>query len=363
MLDLAESQATATLDPRTVDERTDAELDALQFGVIGLDPDGVVLRYNLYESRLARLDRNQVVGRNFFAEIAPCTRTDAFEGRFRKFVQRGGLGEGGALIERFEYVFDFRFGAQDVSVDIVRAGSADRYYLLINRRKVSGPRPNVPEADLAAEQKKLAPSERELKILRDALERRYVDAPASLLAALRATCDRLAPESWQLFSLEWGVQWGRRIAVDLEADALEKQGTSLRELPMREVAEMIAGYFGDRGWGASTFDLSDAPLGFVSVEVQRSALAESAPKRRTELRPEGDLSCHLLAGAFGSVLTGVAGRRLSAREVACASGGAPACTIVIVGQERRELVDSVLRSGARGVGAVRATLGGSGGGR
>lgn len=363
MLELAESQQTSTLDPRTIDERTDAELDAVHFGVIGLDPDGVVLRYNLYESRLARLDRNQVVGRNFFSEIAPCTRTDAFEGRFRKFVERGGLGDGGAKIERFEYVFDFRFGAQQVSIDIVRAGSADRYYLLINRRKVSGPRPNVPERDLAAEQKKLAPTEAELHIRRDALERRYVDAPASLLAALRATCDRLAPESWQLFSLEWGVQWGRRIAVDLEADALEKRGVSLRELPMRDVADMVASYFGERGWGMPTFDLGDAQLGLLSVELQRSALAESAPKRRTELRPEGDLSCHLLAGAFGSVLTSIAGRRLSAREVACASGGAPACTIVVVGQERREIVDSALRTGVRGLSGIRSTLGTTGGAR
>jgi photoactive yellow protein len=362
MLDLVDAVTTGTLDPRTIDERSDAELDAMQFGVIGLDPDGVILRYNLYESRLARLDRNQVVGRNFFSEIARCTRTENFEGRFRAFVARGGMAADGVTRhERFEFVFDFRFGAQDVTVDIVRAGTADRYYLLVNRQKVRGPRPNIPEEQLAAAQSALAPSEAIHGVRRDDRERRFVDAPGSLLSALRATCDRLAPESWQIFSAEWGTQWGRRIAVDLEADALEQNGQSLRDLPMREVASRISAYFTERGWGAPVFDLSDGASGLISIEVERSALAEAAPKKRTELRPEGDLACHLLAGALGSVLTSVAGRRLAAREVACMSGGAPTCTIVVVGHERREQVDGALRTGVRGLPPVRATL--TGGGR
>jgi photoactive yellow protein len=359
MLDFLESTGSGTLDPRTLDERSDAELDALQFGVVGIDPDGVILRYNLYESRLARLDRNQVVGRNFFTQIAPCTRTEAFEGRVRAFMMRGGLAADGGRIERFEYVFDFRFGAQDVAIDVVRAGNAERYYLLINRRKVSGPRA-VPAEQLAAAQSALAPDEAVVGVRRDALERRFVDAPASLLGALRATCDRLAPESWQLFSEEWGTQWGRRVAVDLEADALERSGRSLKELPMREVASMIAAYFTDRGWGAPTFDLSDSDAGLLSIEIARSALAEAAPKRRT-VAPgmQSDLACHLLAGALGAVLSSVAGRRLAAREVQCTCGGATSCALVVVGHERRDVVDNAVRSGARGVAAVRDALGAS----
>lgn len=358
MLDLVES-ASSTIDPRTLDQRSDAELDSLPFGVIGLDPDGVILRYNLYESRLARLDRNQVVGKNFFLQIAPCTRNEQFEGRFRAFVAAGGVARDGSATERFAFVFDFRFGAQDVAVDIVRAGTSDRYYLLINRRSVAAPRPGIPAAQLAAEQKVLAPGETGLGVRRDAVERRYVDAPASLLGALRATCDRLAPESWQIFSQEWGTQWGRRVAVELEADALERDGRSLRELPMRDVATMIAGYFSERGWGAVTFDLSEGAAGLLSIEIDRSALAEAAPKTRSERRPQGDLSCHLLAGALGAVLSSVASRRLAAREVACASSGAPSCTLVVVGHERRELIDSAMRGGARGLSAIRTSVTGA----
>jgi photoactive yellow protein len=360
MLDFIDSNQSGTLDPHGIDERSDAELDACSFGVIGLDPDGVVLRYNLYESRLARLDRNQVVGRNFFLEIAPCTRNERFEGRFRAFVARGGVAPDGlSRIERFEYVFDFRFGAQDVSVDIVRGGASDRYYLLVNRRKISSPRPGVPSEQLAAAQASLAPSERDAGVLRDALERRYVDAPASLLAALRATCDRLAPESWRIFSLEWGTQWGRRVAIDLEAQSLEARGRSLRDLTMRELSSVATSYFADGGWGRPTFDLTDAAHGFVSIDVERSAIAEAAAKRRTEARPEGDLACHLLAGAFGSLLSSVAGRRLAAREIACSSGGAPRCSFIVLGHERREEVDAAIRAGTRGLEPMRGHLRGA----
>ena len=49
-----------SFDTSKLDELRDADLDALGFGVIALDAHGTVLRYNQYESRLARLDRNQL---------------------------------------------------------------------------------------------------------------------------------------------------------------------------------------------------------------------------------------------------------------------------------------------------------------
>lgn len=87
---------------------SDAELDALPFGVICLDREGRVLRYNLAEARMARLDRAQVVGKHFFRRIAPCTATPEFEGRVQAFFA------GSQPLERFSYLFDFKFGAQQV---------------------------------------------------------------------------------------------------------------------------------------------------------------------------------------------------------------------------------------------------------
>jgi photoactive yellow protein len=350
MLDLPEPSSAATFNPRTVDDLADAALDELPFGVVGLDEEGTILRYNLYESRFARLDRNNVLGKNFFAEVAHCTRNEAFEGRFRAFV----ASPGGADLDRFDFLFDFKFGAQNVSVDIVRAPSS-RFYLLINRTRVSGPRAEVPKEILAAAQGDLAPDEGLRGVRRDPLERRFVDAPAPFFAALRATCDRLAPETWEIFAGEWGVQWGRRAAVDLEATALERGQPSLRETPMREVAALVSAYFGERGWGSPTFDFSSVNEGVLVVALDRSALAEAAPRRRSAAG-SADRACHLFAGCVGGILSAIAGRRLAAREVSCVAAGHDRCEVIVIGHERRAAADAALRQGARGVDALRTAL-------
>lgn len=353
MLDVTETVSPGSFNAASVDDRSDAELDALQFGVIALDEEGTVLRYNLYESRLARLDRNQVVGRNFFQDIAPCTRSDEFQGRFRTMVAAGSQ----PPIVRFDFVFDFKFGAQDVSIELLRAPGAARFYLLINRTRVAPPRPEFPKELLAVAQADLAPGEERLGVLRDDLERRFVESPAALLFALRATCDRLAPEAWQVFSTEWGVQWGRRAAVDLEASALERSGRSLREISMREVSGIIASYLADRGWGLPTFDFSPTAEGILKVDLLRSALAEAAaPASRGPGTTRSDLACHLVAGCLSAILSSVAGRRLVAREVECIAGGAPRCSIVVISYERRAPIDAVLHAGERGFDAVRLAL-------
>lgn len=358
MLDLSPSHSItptpAPFDARHVDDLSDAELDALAFGVIALDEEGTVLRYNLYESRLARLDRNQVVGRKFFTEVARCARHESFNGRFRDFTAR----DTGSEVDRFDYVFDFKFGAQNVAIELIRAAAAPRWYLFINRTSVAPPRPSFPVEMLAAQQSDLAPEEDRQGVLRDELERRVVDAPAPFFAALRATCDRLAPETWQLFATEWGVQWGRRTAVDLEASVLESGGRSLREISMREVARLVTAYLSERGWGAPSFDFALTTQGLLVVTLERSALAEAAPRPpRRDDAPRDDLACHIVAGCLAGILSSVAGRRLAAREVACVAGGADRCSIVLVAHERRAAVDAALGKGSRGVESIRAAVG------
>src|ERR1039458_5043757 len=58
-------------------------LDSLAYGVIQLDAEGTVLRYNAYEAGLSGLAKQKVLGKNFFKEIAPCTDIREFYGRFQ----------------------------------------------------------------------------------------------------------------------------------------------------------------------------------------------------------------------------------------------------------------------------------------
>ena len=56
---------------------TPEEVNALPYGFLILDREGVVQLYNRYESDMSRLGVDRVLGRNWFREIAPCTRVEA----------------------------------------------------------------------------------------------------------------------------------------------------------------------------------------------------------------------------------------------------------------------------------------------
>ncbi|XXX74094.1 PAS domain-containing protein [Sorangium sp. So ce134] len=111
-------------------EMTSQEVDDLPYGFIMLDEEGVVLLYNRYEQRMSRLPSARVVGRNFFQEIAPCTRVEAFLGRFRALAQQ----PPGAT-DRFAFRFHFLHGAQDVFVQLARA-PIDRVFMTVHRMPI-----------------------------------------------------------------------------------------------------------------------------------------------------------------------------------------------------------------------------------
>jgi photoactive yellow protein len=331
-----------------LDSLSDQALDAAPFGVICLDGEGTVLRYNLYEARLARLDANQVIGRDFFTEIARCTRGPGFEGHFRSIV-----GGSSADADRyFDYVFDFKFGAQVVGVEIVSFREVERFYLLINRSRVDLPRDAATEVGTL--QRQLAPDESSLGVRRDELERRYVNVPAAFFMALRATFTKVAPEAWPVFAHEWGVQWGRRAAIDLEGIALEQKNQSLANLPMSQVVSLTEQYFETGGWGKVSLNFQAIRVGFFEARLERSALAEAIP--RTLRSASTQASCALLGGALAGVFGHVASKRLVARECACMSSGAPHCHFVLVAVERSQELDDALVAHGNDVESIQRSL-------
>lgn len=341
---LPEPELPPPFDPLEVDRKTDAELDALPFGVICLDAASTVLRYNLAEARLARLDRAEVLGRHFFLEVAPCTNVPAFEGRVRAFL---GAPEAGRA-EGFSFLFDFQFGAQEVDIELVRAGAA-RVYLLVNRRRFLPPRPDLPEGFAAPLQRELAPHEAEFGVRRDEGEGRVVEVRANFFGSLRSTWSRIAPRGWHLFSREWGLQWGRLAVVDLEVEALEELGKSLRELPVRAVAERFGAYMQRQGWGLFTVDFSPSARGAFVVHVERSALAESIG------RSDGP-RCYLLAGMLCALFNHLAQKLLAVEEVCCRAQGAERCSFVVVGRPRRAALHDALTRAAGDLGGVLRLL-------
>lgn len=331
--------------PMALDALSDEALDALPYGVICLDPDGRILRYNLAESRLARLDRNQVLGRAFFGQVAPCTATPEFQGRFASFHAPGAS----APSLQFEYVFDFKFGAQVVDVELFRSASPGRTYVVINRRKFLPQRP-VPARTLAPRQADLAPDEVRLGVLRDAGERRRVRVSPLLFASLRASWERVAPKGWGLFSDEWGFQFGRLAVVDLETIVLEKSDRTMRELPMKQVIELVSDYLASEGWGRLTVDFSPAGDGAIVLKLERGAIAEAVGI--SELP-----RCHLLAGFFRAIFCHLANKLIVVRECACRSQGFDACSFVVVSQERRAALEEAIEAAEGDVPRVLTLVG------
>lgn len=104
----------------------DEQLDALPFGVIQLDGQGTIRKYNAAESRFSGRAPERVMGRDFFRDVAPCTNLPAFRGRFLDGVRRGHL----------HSVFGFVFGFDEparVEVTMRAAAEPDRYWLTIHQ--------------------------------------------------------------------------------------------------------------------------------------------------------------------------------------------------------------------------------------
>ncbi|HEY3401712.1 MAG TPA: PAS domain-containing protein [Geothrix sp.] len=101
---------------RGLPELSETELDELPFGVIVLAEDGTVLTYNRAEGELAGRRPQEVVGHNFFTEVAPCTSVQAFLGGFREFCR------GDEPSKTFKFTFRFPGGPVRVQIVFLRKG-------------------------------------------------------------------------------------------------------------------------------------------------------------------------------------------------------------------------------------------------
>jgi photoactive yellow protein len=65
-----------------LEQMTPAEMDELPFGMIKLAHDGTIIHYNATEGKIGHKNPTEVIGKNFFEDIAPCTKVAEFYGRF-----------------------------------------------------------------------------------------------------------------------------------------------------------------------------------------------------------------------------------------------------------------------------------------
>jgi len=92
------------------------EVDALPFGLLRLDDHGTVQQYNYPESVRSGLAASEVLGRNFFQDVAPCTGVREFRGRFERMVA-----DGVPAREDFDFIFRFKTGDLIVHLAMVHS--------------------------------------------------------------------------------------------------------------------------------------------------------------------------------------------------------------------------------------------------
>lgn len=106
----------------------DAELDALDFGVIGIDAAGLVCRYNRFESLAAGLSPERVIGHSLFTVVAPCMNNFLVAQRFED-----ALTSGSSLDATIDYVLTLRMRPVKVKLRLLAIAGASIRWVLVHR--------------------------------------------------------------------------------------------------------------------------------------------------------------------------------------------------------------------------------------
>lgn len=100
---------------------SDEQLDNAPFGIIKVDDEGTVEFFNSYEAELSGMDPEEVEGRNFFTQVAPCTNNRLFRGRFKKGIRRD------ELDETFTYTYTYKMRPTLVDVHLYRDDASNNW--------------------------------------------------------------------------------------------------------------------------------------------------------------------------------------------------------------------------------------------
>ena len=103
-----------------------SQIDDLAFGAIQLDASGIIQQYNEAEGAITGRSPAQVIGKNFFTDVAPCTNTPKFKGAFDKVVAD-------RTSVMLDYTFDYHMAATKVKVHMKPALVGGSFWIFVKR--------------------------------------------------------------------------------------------------------------------------------------------------------------------------------------------------------------------------------------
>ena len=104
----------------------DAELDNLDFGLIGFDAENVVRRYNTFESKASGLSPSRVLGHSLFEVVAPCMNNFMVAQRFEDAASSGV-----PLDATLNYVLTLRMRPVKVQLRLVASPDSAMRHVLV----------------------------------------------------------------------------------------------------------------------------------------------------------------------------------------------------------------------------------------
>jgi photoactive yellow protein len=99
-------------------------MDQLDFGVVRMNRKGIIEAYNQYELDLSGNQRDEVIGKNFFQQIAPCTNNFMVAEKFISDQE---------LDEEMDYVFTYKMQPTGVKLRLLARPGEQYQYLLVKK--------------------------------------------------------------------------------------------------------------------------------------------------------------------------------------------------------------------------------------
>lgn len=108
-------------------QREPHRAESLAFGAILVDRKGIISKYNAAESYIAKRTPEDVIGKSFFDDIAPCAKGKRFHGEFLKFRRSG------AVDTLFDYEFDYKMERVAVKIHLKSQGDGQSCWIFVKR--------------------------------------------------------------------------------------------------------------------------------------------------------------------------------------------------------------------------------------
>jgi photoactive yellow protein len=108
-------------------QRDPQRAESLAFGAALLDRTGKIMKYNQAEGLISGRNPGEMIGKNFFNDVAPCAKGKRFYGEFLKFSTTGQLNV------MLDYEFDYKMKAVRVRIHMKSAADGQTCWLFVKR--------------------------------------------------------------------------------------------------------------------------------------------------------------------------------------------------------------------------------------